>query len=70
MNYLVTGGRGVIGSLFARRLVRDGHRVTIIETQRLEESKQALKRGAWAGFWAAAGITALLELVRVIVHRP
>ena len=46
------------------------HRVTIIETQRTEEAKQSMKRGAWAGFWAAAGITTLLELMRVIFHRP
>ena len=46
------------------------HRVTIIETQRGEESKQSVKRGAWAGFWAAAGITTLLELMRVLFHRP
>ena len=31
MRYLVTGGRGVIASLFARRLVREGHQVTIVD---------------------------------------
>lgn len=31
MRYLVTGGRGVIGSLFARRLVAEGHSVAIID---------------------------------------
>ena len=31
MKYLVTGGKGVIASLFARRLISEGHSVTIID---------------------------------------
>lgn len=31
MKYLITGGLGVIGSLIAKRLLKDGHTVTIID---------------------------------------
>lgn len=31
MKYLVTGGLGVIGSLISKRLIKDGHTVTIID---------------------------------------
>ncbi len=39
-------------------------RVTIIETERREEAKLAIKRGTWAGILAAFGLTALWELLK------
>lgn len=39
-------------------------RVTIIETQRAEEAKVAMKHGAWAGVIAAAGLSGAIQLVK------
>ena len=38
-------------------------RVTIIETQRTDEEKQAVRRGTWAGILAAAGLTGALKAI-------
>lgn len=43
------------------RLVAD--RVLVIETQRADEAKAAMKRGAWAGVVAGAAISTLWKLV-------
>ena len=39
-------------------------RVTIIETQREEEAKQAVRGGVWAGIFAAGGLTAAWEIFK------
>ena len=39
-------------------------RVTIIETQREEESKQAMRGGVWAGIFAAGSLTAVWEVFK------
>lgn len=44
-------------------------RVTIIETQREDEAQQAVKRSTWAGLLAAAGLTGVVELVKVWAGR-
>jgi hypothetical protein len=41
-----------------------GNRVLVIETQRDEEKKAALRRGTWAGILAAGGVTSLWEVLR------
>lgn len=46
------------------RLVAD--RVLVIETQRADEAKAAVKRGAWAGILAAAGLTGVVELGKAL----
>ena len=42
-------------------------KVTVIETTITEEAKQAVKRGAWAGIIAAAGLGAAWETLRILV---
>lgn len=44
------------------RLVAD--RVLVIETQRADEARAAIKHGAWAGIVAAAGVTGMLEAAK------
>ena len=39
-------------------------RVLVIETQREEEAKQQLRRGAVGGIIAAVGLTAMWEMIR------
>ena len=46
-----------------------GDRLLIIETQRMAESHQAVRRSTWAGMIAAALLTALMKLVELIWHR-
>ena len=43
--------------------------VVRIEAQRELEEKQSVRRGAWAGILAAAGLTALWELIKSWVHK-
>jgi hypothetical protein len=43
--------------------------VVRIEAQRELEEKQSVRRGAWAGILAAAGLTALLEGFKAWFHR-
>jgi hypothetical protein len=40
------------------------NRVLIIETQREEEREAAVRRGTWAGIFAAGGVTGVIEAVR------
>ena len=42
-------------------------RVTVIETTMAEEAKQAIKRGAWAGLFAATGLGVAWEVLRTMV---
>lgn len=44
-------------------------RVTVLETVSAEEEKQAIKRGAWAGIFAAFGLTAAWELLKMLGHK-
>lgn len=41
-------------------------RVLVIETQRADEAKAAIKRGAWAGIVAAAGLTGLIQIGKAL----
>ena len=43
------------------------NRVTIIETTLRDEAKQAIKRGAWAGIFAASGLGVAWEVLRTLV---
>ena len=43
------------------------NRVTVIETTMAEEAKQAIKRGAWAGIFAATGLGIAWEVLRTLV---
>ena len=44
-------------------------RVLIIETERQQESKQAVKHGAWAGIVAGGVITALIKAADYMIGR-
>ena len=43
------------------------NRVTVIEATMAEEAKQSIKRGAWAGIFAAAGLGVAWEVLRTLV---
>lgn len=49
------------------RVVAD--RVLVMETQRAEEARQAIKRGTWAGLLAASAIGTIMEVLKVWFHR-
>lgn len=51
------------------RVRKSEDRLTIIETQRTEEDKQAVKRGVWAGLVASAGLTGVLKVLESVFHR-
>lgn len=40
------------------------NRLTVIETSRTAEDKQAMKTGAWTALVASAGLTGLIEVVK------
>lgn len=46
-----------------------GRAVVRIEAQREIEERQSVRRGTWAGILAAAGLTALLEVLKSWFHR-
>ncbi len=43
-------------------------RVLVIETSRRFEEAQAVKRSAWAGILAAAGLTGLMQVIKAVWH--
>lgn len=47
MNYLITGGLGVIGSLISKRLIRDGHDVIVIDDGRDPRHEFNTPRGTY-----------------------
>ena len=51
------------------RVGRAETRLTIIETERAQEDKQAMRKGTLWGGIAAAGFTAMLEAVKAIWHK-
>lgn len=46
------------------------HRVTVIETERAGEGKQAVKRGTLIGIVAGAGAAVVADLVKGLFQRP
>lgn len=63
----IEGGFEKVGERFDAHEREDrivANDVLIIKTQRQMEAAQALKRGAWAGIIAAAGLTGALEAVK------
>lgn len=51
------------------RVRKSEERILVIETERKEEDKQAVKRGVWTGIVASAGLTGILEIAKSIFHR-
>lgn len=49
------------------RLVAD--RVLVIETQRADEAKAAMKRGAWAGMIAAAAMSGAIQAIKALLGK-
>lgn len=49
------------------RLVAD--RVLVIETQRADEAKATMKRGAWAGVLAAAALSGAIQAVKALLGK-
>lgn len=49
------------------RLVAD--RVLVIETQRADEAKAAMRRGAWAGMIAAAVMSGAIQAIKALLGK-
>ena len=70
MNYLITGGTGLVGSTLVESLLKDGHLVRVL-TRRPEKARQTLPEGAIPVEWDAktlSGWTNALEDTDTVVH--
>ena len=70
MNYLITGGTGLVGKALVEHLLKDNHHVRVL-TRNPEKARQTLPEGAIPVGWDArttAGWAPILEETDVVVH--